>query len=118
MAKETPTYERASTYVKGIGESLEKVADRDVLVHGFSVSHRPMRGEPKTFVSLNLSTVNDPTNIQLFHAWSDSLADKLADLPAERTDEDDVRVYVLASPLLLTFERVATAAGFRVWTFK
>jgi len=118
VAKETPTYERASTYVKGIGESLEKVADRDVLVHGFSVSHRPMRGEPKTFVSLNLSTVNDPTNIQLFHAWSDSLADKLADLPAERTDEDDVRVYVLASPLLLTFERVATAAGFRVWTFK
>lgn len=113
-----PTYERASAYVKGIGESLEKIDGTDMLVHSFSISKRSMRGEPKTFVALNLSTVSDPANIQLFHAWSDSLADKLVDLPATRDDEDNVSVYTLTNPLVLTFKRVPTAGGFRVWTFE
>ena len=115
---EKPTYERASSHVKGIGESLEKIADRDMLLHGFEISKRAMRGEPKTFVALSLSTVDDPENVQLFHAWSDSLADKLTDLPAERTDEDETRVYTLAAPLLVAFKRVSTSAGFRVSTFE
>ena len=118
MAAKDQTYERASEYVKGIGESLEKIANADMLLHEFYVSQRSMRGEPKTFVGLHLSTVSDPENVQLFHAWSDSLADKLRDLPAERSDEDDVSTFKLASPLLITFERVATSGGFRVWTFR
>jgi hypothetical protein len=113
-----PTYERASQYVKGIGESLEKIDGRDMLLHSYSVSQRPMRGEAKTFVALNLSTVDDPENIQLFHAWSDSLADKLNDLPSERTDEDETRNYALPKPLLVQFKRVSTSGGFRVWTFE
>lgn len=118
MARGDQTYERASAHVKGIGESLEKIADRDMLLHSFEVSKRAMRGEDKTFVALHLSTVDDPENVQLFHAWSDSLADKLIDLPSERADEDETRVYTLSAPMLIAFKRVATSGGFRVWTFE
>lgn len=118
MAADKQTYERASEYVKGIGESLEKIANTDMLLHSFSISQRSMRGEAKTFVSLELSTVDDPANVQTFHAWSDSLADKLRDLPNERSDEDGVALFTLASPLLITFERVNTSGGFRVWSFR
>lgn len=113
-----PSYGRASDHVKGIGEGLEKVANTDMLLHSFEISKRSMRGEDKTFVGMQLSTVSDPDNKVLFHAWSDSLADKLRDLPAERSDEDEVSTFILAEPLLIKFGKVATSGGFKVWSFE
>lgn len=115
---EKQTYGRASDHVKGIGESLDKIADKDMLLHSFQISRRAMRGEDKTFVGMMLSTVDDPDNAVLFHAWSDSLADKLADLPATRVDEDETRSYTLEAPLLIKFGKVSTSAGFKVWSFE
>lgn len=117
MADKT-TYARASEHVKGIGESLEKIAEKDVLLHSFTVSERSMRGEPRTFVAMQISTIDDPANQQMFHAWSDSLAEKLSDLPGARSDDNGERTTILTEPLLIAFERVATSGGFRVWSFK
>lgn len=102
----TKEYKRASDFVTGIGANLESIQDKDVLITHFSISERPMRGDTRTFVSMEISTKMDPTDTTLFHAWSDSLAAKLAELP------DD------SLPLIIKFVRVATAAGFRVWTFE
>ncbi len=103
---EKRTYERVAKYVTGIGESLEKITGTDVLLHSFEVSKRSMRGDAKTFVSMQISTVDDPDNLIQFHAWSDSLSEKLGDLP------DGVL------PALVKFVRVATAGGYRVWSIE
>ena len=108
--KERPKYGKASDYNVGIGDTLDKIADAEVLLINADISERPMRGEKKGFVSLRIVTEptvwdGNPSGVRLFHAWSDSLAEKLSDIPAN------------AYPVLITFTRVQTAAGFRVWTF-
>jgi hypothetical protein len=110
--KERPKYGKASDFNVGIGDTLDKIADTEVLLLDCSISQRAMRGEQKGFVSLNIVADvehwdgNRETGSRLFHAWSDSLAEKLKDIPAN------------AYPVLITFTRVQTAAGFRVWTFE
>jgi hypothetical protein len=110
-SKERPKYGRASDFNVGIGDTLDKIADTEVLLLSFDVKDRAMRGEDRKFCSLQI--VYDPdgwdgdrSKAHLHHAWSDSLAEKLADIP------------VNALPVLITFKRVQTAAGFRVWTFE
>lgn len=109
--KDRPKYGRASDYNVGIGETLDRIADTEVLLINAEISERAMRGEKKGFVSLNIVPDPDgwngePEGVRLFHAWSDSLAEKLSDIPAN------------AYPVLITFTKVQTAAGFRVWTFE
>lgn len=105
MAK-TDTYKRATEYAKGIGESLDKIADKDVLLLTYERKERSMRGEPKTFVAMTIATVDDPTNGVSFHAWSESLADKLDEIPPD------------AFPVLVKFTKVSTAGGFKVWSIE
>ena len=105
MASTTPTYARATDHVKGIGESLETIQNRDVLLRTFSISERSMRGDKKTFVSMQISELDNLDVVKDCHAWSESLADKLAEIPDS------------ALPVVINFTRVATSGGFRVWTF-
>lgn len=105
MANTTEQYQRASTFSKGIGASLESIQNRDVLLRGYEISERPMRGESTTFVAIQVSEVGDE-EVQDFHAWSDSLAEKLKEVPLD------------ALPLLIKFTRVQTGGGYRVWTFE
>ena len=100
-------YRRAADLVQGIGANLESIQNTDVLLKAFSIQERPMRGETRTFVKLSIAKdINKPEVATDFHAWSDSLAEKLGELP------DD------SLPLLIKFVRVATSGGFRVWTFE
>ncbi len=107
VANTTPAaqYQRASTFAKGIGDNLDAIQNRDVVLRDYSVSERPMRGETATFVSLEISEV-DGDEVKTYHAWSDSLAQKVNEIPKN------------ALPLLIKFQRVNTSAGFRVWTFE
>jgi hypothetical protein len=110
-AKTRPSYKRASEFQVGIGDTLDKIADRDVLLVGYEVSQRSMRGEPRTFCLLQIVPDYDnwdgnPNGVRLHHAWSDSLGEKLADIPVNQL------------PVVIRFTRVATSGGFRVWTFE
>lgn len=104
----TPSqYKRASDIVQGIGDNLEKIADTDVLLCSYAIQERTMRNENRTFVKMSIAI--DPSKPDVrkdFHAWSDSLAEKLSEIP-----NSDL-------PVLIKFIRVPTTAGFRVWTFE
>jgi hypothetical protein len=103
----TSQYRRASEFSKGIGASLDSVAGKDVLLTGFTVEQRGMgEGDPKTIVYLDIATVDHPDDSVLFHAWSDSLAEKLGEIDKS------------ALPLLILFEQAKTRGGFKVWTFR
>ena len=102
-----PQYARASEHVKGIGKSLETIAGKDVLLVRYEYTQRAMRGEMTGFVSLSISTdLTDPSKAEDYHAWSDSLGEKISDIP------------VNALPLVARFDRVPTSSGFRVWTIE
>lgn len=105
VANEAQKYERASKFAKGIGESLDTIQNRDVLLRSYEVSERPMRGDTNTFVALKISELDQTDTIGDYHAWSESLATKLSEIPQS------------ALPVVIKFERVNTSAGFRVWTF-
>lgn len=96
---------RASQYDTGIGDPLDKIADQEVALISYSISERAMRGETKTFVEMHIDVQKNGES-KMFHAWSDSLAEKLARIPTEDL------------PVLITFNRVATSGGFKVWTFE
>jgi len=99
-------YQRATDFSKGIGESLDKVAGSDMLLHDYDMGTRPMEGEQVDFVSLTLSTVSDPENKQLFHAWSQSLGLRLQEIPKEKL------------PVIVNFVQAKTRGGFKVWTIE
>jgi hypothetical protein len=96
---------RASDYDTGIGDPLDKITGQEVALLRYSISERAMRGETKTFVEMFIDVNLDGTE-KMYHAWSESLAEKLARIPT-----DDL-------PVLITFDRVATSGGFKVWTFE
>jgi O-succinylbenzoate synthase len=102
----TKTYKRAAEFVEGIGDNLDTLQGRDVLLVSFEVGERAMRGEKKPFVAMSIAELDDAENPTLYHAWSESLAIKLHDIP-----QDEL-------PLLVNFKRVSTTGGFRVWTFE
>lgn len=98
-------YGRASDHIKGIGKSLDGIMGQDVLLVSYEYGQRSMRGEQTGFVTLRISTdLEDANKAEDYHAWSDSLGEKLSEIP------------VNAMPLVAKFERIPTASGFRVWT--
>jgi hypothetical protein len=101
-----PTYNRAADKIEGIGKNLDTIAGRDMLLHDFSITERPMRGDDKAFVALILSEVATPNDKENYHAWSESIAEKIAQL-----DKADL-------PMVVNFVRVSTASGFRVWSIE
>lgn len=106
MANTKSQYRRATEYVEGIGSNLESIANVDVILRKVSINERDMRGEKRTFVLMQISPMDNEEEVNLFHAWSDSLAEKLSEIPED------------AFPVVVKFTRVATSGGFRVWTFE
>jgi hypothetical protein len=109
------SYRRAQDFDQ-FGPNLETLIGRDVLLMRYSVSERPItdretkeRGD-RTFVSIyvcemeNGAPVNED-NPTVYHAWSEPLANKLAQIP-------DAEL-----PVLIEFQKVAGAQG-NVWSFK
>lgn len=96
------------------GKSLEAILDKDVILRKYSVTERGLRDrdnpgnkEDRTFVLIWINEVDDENGTQqLFHAWSEDLANKMAQIP------DD------ALPLLIKFRRIPTAGGYKVYTFE
>lgn len=101
-------YRRASEFIQGIGANLDTIAGKDVLLWEFTVEpERKFGNGTNTFVSMKISTMDDEENIQLFHAWSESLATRLEEL----NGADGV-----AYPLIVKFEKANTSSGQKVWT--
>lgn len=76
-----------------------------MLLVSYAYGTRTMRGEPAGFCTLRISTdLDDPSKAEDYHAWSDSLGEKLSDLPLNTL------------PLVARFERAPTSSGFKVWT--
>lgn len=108
MATETKTseYRRASDTIKGLGENLDKIAGTDMLLHEFTIEEGRAIGEKEnTLVTMYLSTIADPENKIQFHAWSQSVADRLTELTNAEVE----------LPVIIQFNRVPTARGFKVW---
>jgi hypothetical protein len=105
------TYRRASDF-DTFGKNLDSLLDRDVILRKYSVSERSItdretkeRGE-RVFVNLWINELNDPdSDPKVYHAWSEPLANKLAQVP------DD------ALPVLIRFLKVPGAQG-NVLTFE
>lgn len=98
------SYERAADKIEGIGKNLDTIQGRDLLLVNFGLSERAMRGEDKAFVSLTLAEIETPDEVEAYHAWSESLAEKLSQL-----DKGEL-------PMIVKFVKVQTAGGFKVWS--
>ena len=97
---QTTSPKRASAFAPGIGYKMDdpehSIMDRDVVVTKAWIGERNFDGEQRPIVIL---TMEDGT---LYHAWSQSLCDKIAEIP-----EDEF-------PLTFKFVKVPTrkyAAG-------
>jgi hypothetical protein len=99
-------YTRAADKIVGIGDTLDTIQGRDLLLVNFSVTERPMRGEDKAFVSLTIAEIETPDEVSNYHAWSESLAEKVSQL-----DKDEL-------PMIVRFVRTPTAGGFKVWSIE
>jgi hypothetical protein len=84
------TPKRASEFSKGIGGNLDTILGKDVTVVRTSIDQRNFDGELSTIVLIELEDGS------LYHAWSDSLAQKIAEIPHD------------AYPLVFKFIRVPT----------
>jgi hypothetical protein len=103
----TTTYRRASDLIEGIGANLDSIQDKDVLLKGFTIQERNMPNETRTLLMLEIAPdVTKPDETKWYHAWSDSLANKLAEIPSD------------ALPVIIKFTRMTTKSGFRVWSFE
>ena len=97
----TSKYRRATEYTKGLGNNLDKIEGKDVLVWEWEVERGRKYGEgTNDLVTMQISTVDDEANKQLFHAWSTSLCDRFDEL----TNADNAE-----TPLIIMFERFSTS---------
>ena len=85
------TPKRAATFAPGIGKGIKELLNRDVVVVKASISERNYSGEMSPIV---IVTLEDGS---IYHAWSQSLCDKIAEIP------DD------AWPLVFKFVSVPTS---------
>jgi len=87
-------------------KSLDLIDGKDVWVHSFSTTARPLTtdGErtERPFTVLEISETEDGP-VQTFHTWSESVAEKLAAIP-----KDDL-------PMPGMFKKIRTGGGFEVW---
>lgn len=103
------TYARASDYIHGLGDSLDTVADKDMLLHEYEIERERAFGDgTSTLVTIKLSTIDDPATVVTFHAWSDAIADRLDEMTG-----NDVKL-----PVIVMFTKVKTRRGFNVWTIR
>jgi hypothetical protein len=91
---------RAAEYAPGIGPNLDEILEKDVTVTKTAIEQRSFGGDDKTIVFITLDTG------EIYHAWSDSLAEKIAQIPLD------------AYPLVFKFSLAKTRAGFKVLTFE
>jgi len=96
----TTTIKRASTFSPGIGLKLDDpdngIMDQDVTVTKVWIGERTYDGEMRPIVLITLD------NGKIYHAWSESLAAKMSEIPLDEF------------PLLFKFVKVPTrkyAAG-------
>ncbi len=92
----TTSPKRAATFAPGIGKGLTEILDVDVVVTKAWIGERTFDGELRPIVIVTLD------NGEMYHAWSASLADKIAEIPED------------AYPLTFKFVKVPTrkyAAG-------
>ena len=95
------TVKRAATFAPGIGKNLTELLGKDVTVTHTWVGERMFDGDMRPIVILTLD------NGDVYHAWSASLCDKIAEIPVEEF------------PLVFKFVRVDTRkAGQSVITFE
>ena len=106
------SYRRASEF-DNFGKSLEAILDRDVILRRYSVQERNLRDREtgdkaeRTFVVVYVNeTDNAEVTPIVYHAWSDDLANKLAEIP------DD------ALPVLIKFVRITTGGGYKVYSYE
>lgn len=94
MSAEKIAPRRASEFSPGIGYNVDdpehNILGKDVVVHKFWVGERNYNGELRPIVIIYLE---DGT---IYHAWSASLADKIAEIPED------------AYPLVFTFVKSPT----------
>lgn len=69
------TPKRAATYAPGIGKGIKEILGQEVVVVKASISERNYGGEMSPIVIVTLENGN------LYHAWSQSLCDKIAEIP-------------------------------------
>lgn len=100
MATTSNTPKRASAFAPGIGQSLDRILNSDVVVQKVWIGERSMDGEMRAIVLLTLEDGD------LYHAWSDSLAEKISGIPED------------AYPLTFKFVKTTTRRGFNVYTFE
>lgn len=102
-------YKRVGDYDKTFGEKLDEIEGKDVILHSYSVGQREMTrdGETgmRTFVIMEISDEAD-SPVRTYHAWSDSVAEKLTIIEKEHF------------PLVATFSKVTTGSGRTVWDVK
>lgn len=77
MATTPNPVKRASDFAPGIGKNLTDLLDQDVVVTKVSITERSFDGEKRPMV---LVTTEDG---KLYHAWSESLADKISEIPED-----------------------------------
>ncbi len=70
-------YRRAAEFAPGIGKSIQEILDQDVVVTHVWVGERNFGGESRPIV---IVTLEDGS---IYHAWSDSLAAKIAEIPED-----------------------------------
>lgn len=105
----TKTYQRASDFIRGLGESLDGIQGKDVLLHSFDVDNeRPFGEGISTLVTMQISTIADPDVLVQYHAWSDAIADRLNEMVGNGAE----------LPVIVTFEKVKTRRGFSVWNVR
>jgi hypothetical protein len=72
------TAKRAASFAPGIGKNLTDILDKDVVVTKAWIGERTYEGEPRPIVLITLD------NGDVYHAWSASLADKVAEIPEDQ----------------------------------
>lgn len=107
------SYKRAQDFDQ-FGAGLDSLMGRDVLLTRYSVSERPItdretkeRGD-KVFVTIYVQELVDGQGDGkdvVYHAWSEPIANKLAQIPNDQL------------PVLIEFVKVDGANG-KVWSFK
>lgn len=106
-----PSYRRASEF-DTFGKNLDSLLERDVILRRYSISERPITDretkerENRAFVNVWINEVGDPdSEPKVYHAWSEPLANKLAQIPDDQL------------PVLIKFLKVPGAQG-NVLTFE
>ena len=113
MATQSPTapsYQRAGSFSNGIGNTLDALSGKDVLITELSVGKRRVFDQrqdatvERDFVHMVLAAdPSKPEQTGEYHAWSAALAERLSAIPAS------------SLPVLARFTRVKTANGFAAW---